>query len=198
MYVALLRGINVGTAKRVAMADLRAMVEEMGYKDVRTLLNSGNVVFSVAKAAPRDLAHRLEKALAARLGVSARVIVISAKDLAEVVAANPLGKAADNPSRLLTGILRDRADREKLAEIVKKDWGQERIALGPASAAVAAGAEGAAGAAGAAEATCAVYMWMPLGVIQSKLNAAVSKALGDGVTARNWATMLKLKEMTGE
>ena len=93
------------------------------------------------------------------------------------MAANPLGKVADNPSRLLVGILEDPADREKLEEIAKKDWGKERIALGAARS---------------------VYMWMPQGVIASKLNAAVSKALGDRVTSRNWATMLKLKEMTEE
>ena len=53
--VALLRGINVGRAKRVAMADLRALVEDLGYCDVRTLLNSGNVVFTAARAAPGTL-----------------------------------------------------------------------------------------------------------------------------------------------
>ena len=184
-YVALLRGINVGTANRVAMADLRVLVEDLGYSDVRTLLNSGNVVFSAAKAEPGKAALRIQKALEAKLGVSARVMVMSGKDLAQVVAANPLGKIGDNPSRLLVGILGDPADRERLAEIAMKDWGKERIALGAAT--------GGRGSGGAAR---AVYMWMPQGVIQSKLNAAVSKALGGGVTARNWSTMLKLKEMT--
>jgi uncharacterized protein (DUF1697 family) len=177
MNVALLRGINVGTGKRVAMAELRALVEELGYSEVRTLLNSGNVVFSTRKADPRETALRIERALEAKLGVSVRVTVISAKELADVVAGNPLGKVADNPSRLLVGILGDPADRVKLAGIAKQDWGEERIELGAARS---------------------VYMWMPQGVIKSKLNAAVSKALGDGVTSRNWATMLKLKEMTEE
>lgn len=184
-YVALLRGINVGTAKRVAMADLRALVEELGFSDVRTLLNSGNVVFSAAKTEPREAALRIQKALEEKPGVSARVTVISAEELAEVVAANPMGKIADNPSRLLVGILGNLADLEKLAEIARKDWGKERIALGAATRARGSG--------GAAR---AVYMWMPQGVIQSKLNAAVSKALGGGVTARNWSTMVKLKDMT--
>ncbi|MGA2640017.1 MAG: DUF1697 domain-containing protein [Spirochaetia bacterium] len=189
-YIALLRGINVGTAKRVAMAELRALVEELGYSEVRTLLNSGNVVFSAPRAEPRAAALRIQKAMETKLGVSARVTVISAEELAEVVAENPLGKIADNPSRLLAGILSDPADREKLEEIARKDWGKERIAL-----AAGAAATGGAAAKGAAR---AVYMWMPQGVIASKLNAAVSKALGDRVTSRNWATMLKLKEMTEE
>jgi uncharacterized protein (DUF1697 family) len=178
MYVALLRGINVGHAKRVAMGDLRQLVEGLGFGQVRTLLNSGNVVFSAPKAARGEATSRIETALETRMGISARVMVISAEELADVVASNPLVKVADNPSRLLVGILGDPADREKLADIVRKDWGKEKIALGAAAAR-------------------AVYMWTPEGVIESKLNAAVSKALKDGVTSRNWATILKLKEMTG-
>lgn len=195
VLVALLRGINVGSAKRVAMADLRALVEGLGYRDVRTLLNSGNVVFTaLGRFPPRDAGTRIEKALEAKLGVPARVTVISAEELAEVIAANPLEKVADNPSRLLVGILGDPTDREKLAEIAAGDWGKERIALGPAG--TGARTEGGAGRpGGSAGAARAVYMWMPKGVIESKLNAAVSKALKDGVTARNWATMLKLGEM---
>jgi uncharacterized protein (DUF1697 family) len=182
-FVAFLRGINVGTAKRVAMAELRAIVEELGYSGVSTLLNSGNVVFTAARVEPRQAGQRIQKALEDELGVSARVTVISAQELSEVVTVNPLGKIANDPSRLLVGILGDAADREKLGAICGKDWGKERIALG------------AAGTGGAAR---AVYMWMPQGVVASRLNAAVSKALGDRVTSRNWATMLKLREMTGE
>lgn len=65
-YVALLRGINVGRAKRVAMADLRALVEGLGFHSVRTLLNSGNVVFDGEVADCTDAAIRIEHALAAR------------------------------------------------------------------------------------------------------------------------------------
>jgi uncharacterized protein (DUF1697 family) len=93
-----------------------------------------------------------------------------------MVRANPLVKIADNSSRLLLAVIADPADRVKLADIARQDWGKERISLG---------------------ASRAVYMWMPRGVIESKLNTAVGKALGDGVTARNWATILKLLEMTG-
>ena len=82
-YVALLRGINVGTAKRVAMTEFRALVEKLGYSEVRTLLNSGNVVFSAAKAEPRKAALRIQAALEGKLGISARVTVISAEELRE-------------------------------------------------------------------------------------------------------------------
>jgi uncharacterized protein (DUF1697 family) len=67
-HVALLRGINVGKAKRVGMADLRALVEGLGYRDVRTLLNSGNVVFAVPKSARGEPAARIETAIARSSG----------------------------------------------------------------------------------------------------------------------------------
>ena len=186
-YVALLRGINVGTAKRVGMADLRLLVEGLGCSDVSTLLNSGNIVFSASQGEPGKIAVRIQKAMESKLAVSARVMVMSGDELAAVVAANPLLMAADNPSRLLVGILGDVSDRERLADIVRKNWGQERISLGAAPRGQGPDRGSAAR---------AVYMWMPDGVIKSKLNAAVSRVLGDGVTARNWSTMLKLREMT--
>ena len=66
MHVALLRGINVGSAKRIAMADLRALVEGLGFRDVRTLLNSGNIIFSAPKNRRDDAAARIEKAMSAK------------------------------------------------------------------------------------------------------------------------------------
>ncbi len=158
------------------MAELRALVEGLGFADVRTLLNSGNVVFVAPRARAAAAAARIQEAIKAEMGVTARVMVVSADELAEVVASNPLLEIADNPSRLMVAMLGEAADRAKLADVVRKDWANERIALGPGRS---------------------FYMWMPQGVIESRLNAAVSEALRDGVTARNWATVLKLHVMTG-
>jgi uncharacterized protein (DUF1697 family) len=180
-YVALLRGINIGSAKRVAMADLRALVEGMGYGEVHTLLNSGNVVFTGPKEPPAKVADRISEALDAKLGVAVRVMALTAAELAGIIDANPLLDVADDHSRLFVGVLAGAADTVRLADIVKADWGAERIALGAWPSAAA---------------SRAVYMWMPRGVIESRLNPAVAKALADRVTARNWATMLKLRAMT--
>src|SRR5262245_59517957 len=98
--IALLRGINVGKAKRVAMSDLRKLVEKRGYSDVRTLLNSGNVVLKSSSADTAKASKRIEQALFDGTGVSARVLVVSAEELAAAVKENPLLKVADNPSRL--------------------------------------------------------------------------------------------------
>jgi uncharacterized protein (DUF1697 family) len=168
--VALIRGINVGTAKRVAMADLRSAVEALGYRDARTLLNSGNVVFTRPGSVRGDAAGRIETALTDRLGVSARVTVLTADELATVVRENPLLKVADNPSRLLVAVPRDPADRKKVVPLTKQDWAPEALAVGKR----------------------VVYLWCPDGVLDSPVATAVNRTLGDGVTARNWATIQKL------
>ncbi len=97
MHVALIRGINVGKAKRVAMADLRALVQKLGYSEPRTLLNSGNVVFDAGREAAGKVAARLEEGMAATLKVPARVIVLTGADFATVVEENPLGAWPTTP-----------------------------------------------------------------------------------------------------
>ncbi len=174
--IALLRGINVGKAKRIAMADLRAVVEGLGFRDVSTLLNSGNVVFSSPGIAARDAASRIEKAVKAKLGISARVIVISAADLIEAIGANPLLEIAANPSRMLVAFLSTAEHRNRLTPLVERDWSPEAFALGQHVA----------------------YMWCPAGVIESALANEIGKILGDAVTTRNWATVLKLQGLAGE
>ena len=109
--VALLRGINVGRAKRVAMADLRAIVESLGYLNVRTVLNRGNVVFTVPAGRKGDAAVAIEQAIATGLGVQSRVIVITAADVCEIVTKHPLTSLVDKPSRLQVLVLADPARR---------------------------------------------------------------------------------------
>ena len=172
--VALLRGINVGRAKRVAMADLRALVEGLGYGDVRTLLNSGNVVFTVPGKAKGDPASRIEKAIEAQLGVSSRVTVLSADELDAIVDENPLLEIADNPSRLLIAVLNDKSDRTRLEPLLKEDWTPDVLALGRRAA----------------------YMWCAGGLLESRLADTIGRLLRDAVTTRNWATILKLHALT--
>jgi uncharacterized protein (DUF1697 family) len=174
--IALLRGINVGRAKRVAMADLRALVEKLGYGDVRTLLNSGNVVFSVPRAVRGDPASRIEKAVATRLGVSSRVTVMTAREIAAAVDDNPLRNLADNPSRLLVMVLPDARAGSRLKPLVRESWAPEALAIGKRVA----------------------YLWCAHGIIESRLMVAVGRLVGEGGTARNMATMTKLREMTRE
>lgn len=173
-HIALLRGINVGRAKRVAMADLRALVEGLGYGNVSTLLNSGNVVFTVpSKTAKTSPAKRIEQALDAQLNVASRVLVLSAAELAVIVAENPLEKVATDPSRLFVAVLFDAASLAKLTPLTKQDWGRDRLALG----------------------TRAAYLWCAEGMTESRLAKAANRILSDAATTRNWATILKLEAL---
>jgi uncharacterized protein (DUF1697 family) len=174
-HVALLRGINVGRAKRIAMADLRALVEGLGYTGVRTLLNSGNVVFT-ASADPGDAAARIEQALTAQIGVTARVTVLTAAEVGAIVAANPLVPIADDPARHLVAVLNTRADRQRLDSLLKEDWAPEVVAVGERVA----------------------YLWCCDGILESRLAKSLGHALRDGVTSRNWATILKLHALLQE
>lgn len=173
--IALFRGINVGKAKRVSMADLRKLFESLGYSDVSTLLNSGNVVFTTSADSPTKAAGRIETALTAKHGMSARVTVLTAKDLNTIVAENPLLDVADNPSRFLVSVVRDKRELQKLDALTRKQWGDEAFAVGARVA----------------------YLWCPHSILESPLADAVGRALGDGVTARNWATILKLHALVG-
>jgi uncharacterized protein (DUF1697 family) len=171
--VALLRGINVGPSKRVEMARLRALVSGLGYTEVSTLLNSGNVVFTSTRAAVQDAASRIEKALVQKLAVSCRVTVVSASDIDSSIAENPLLGMADNPSRLMVAFLKNPGDLARLAPFLKEDWGADALAVG----------------------TRAAYLWCAKGVLESRLATEVQRALGDGITMRNWATMLKVQAL---
>ena len=174
MFIGLIRGINVGRAKRVAMANLRALVEDLGYSDVRTLLNSGNIVFTAAGDAAVNAAvnsaTRIEEALSTQLGVSAKVFVITAEELATVVDDNPLSEFTSDPSRLLVAFLGNRKDRTQLETLMEADWMPEVLALGVSVA----------------------YLWCPDGVMASRLVKAVGRVLGENTTTRNWTTVMKL------
>jgi uncharacterized protein (DUF1697 family) len=175
-HVALIRGINVGRAKRIAMADLRALVEGLGYRDVRTLLNSGNIVFTTSNAGSGTAAARIEKALDAALGIRARVIVLTARELAIAVAGNPLLEVGGDPSRLMVAVPMNPTDRRRLQPLAERDWAPEVLAIGAR----------------------VVYLWCPDGILKSPLWEAVGRLLGDAVTTRNWATVTKLHALTGD
>jgi uncharacterized protein (DUF1697 family) len=173
MHVALLRGINVGKAKRVAMADLRALCEGLGYGNVRTLLNSGNIVFSAPRADARAAA-KIEKEIASRLGLDSRVLVITGEELDAIVAENPFAECETNPSRFLVTVLATSANRSRLEQLARQNWGAERLGIGSRAA----------------------YLWCANGITESAAVIALGKALGDAGTSRNWATMKKLQALT--
>jgi uncharacterized protein (DUF1697 family) len=173
-YVALLRGINVGKAKRVAMADLRAAIESLGYGDVRTLLNSGNAVFTSRRTLKKTAAEELRAVLVKQTGVSSRFTLRSAEELQAIVDANPLLEVATDHTRLFAAFVTDSGGMKLVQPVAAQSWKPEAVALGPAVA----------------------YVWCPNGLLESKASVALGKALGDGVTVRNWATVMKIFAMS--
>jgi uncharacterized protein (DUF1697 family) len=169
-YIALLRGVNVGRAKRIAMADLCKLVGSLGFSDVKSVLNSGNVVFTGPPAAPAAVAAAIEEMLVLRLGVAAPVIVLDNDELSAIVEENSLLPVATDHSRLLTFVLADASLRQVLDPLREQDWSPGALALGQRAA----------------------YVWCPDGVLDSSVAAAVGKQLGDQTTSRNWATLSKL------
>lgn len=165
-YIALIRGINLGRAKRVAMADLRAALGRLGFQRVRTLLNSGNVVFETSLSTKRAAAA-IELAMEKEIGVTASVLVITAEELGAAIQGNRLARIARNPSRLFVAFLWGPV--KELEALGKRDWGSEKLALGPGAA----------------------YLWCPTG-FDTPLVKAFHKTVGIGVTVRNWATAQKL------
>ena len=173
-YVALLRGVNVGRANRLSMDDFKAVLSRLGYDDPRTLLNSGNAVFSASPRPTTDLAAEIETALAEQCALSVRAVVISAEQLAEAIARNPLSHIADDPTRLLVAFFRDDADVARLDELTAQDWTPDVVAVVGRVA----------------------YLWLPAGVTSSALAAALARLFGTAVTSRNWATVLKLRGLS--
>ena len=170
-YVALIRGVNnIGRTSRVAMADLRALVEGLGFREVETVLNSGNVVFSAPKREHADVLARIERGLAAELGLTSPVTVLSRRDVTALVRKNPFSGIATDPSRLLVVVPRTRSDAARLRPRLKERWSPEGLALGDRAA----------------------YLRCANGVAKSPLWAAVERALGRSGTARNIATFTKV------
>ena len=178
-YVALLRGINVGGRNKVAMADLRQIAADLGYSDVSTYIQSGNLLFAADQEDAADLASVLERRIAERLGVRPAVVVISAVELARVIAANPF---ADEPNpRLVHAVFRI----------------DDHTESGLAAIAVAAEAARAGGSRDEAVVIGrTLFLHTPDGFgrsdLAAKLTASASLASG---TARNWATVTKLMAM---
>ena len=170
-HVALLRGINVGGRNKVAMADLRAVVESLGWSEVATYVQSGNVVFS----AETPEAGTLEAALEERLGVSPAVVVLSRKELERVVARNPWPDEKDG-KHLHVIFTAGKPDAEIVAAAVEKVGGDDE-------ARVVGGT---------------LYMHTPNGLGRSKLAVELGRKGPKDGTARNWNTVTQLLAMLSD
>jgi uncharacterized protein (DUF1697 family) len=169
----LLRGVNIGPRNRVPMAELRAALEEAGFEDVKTYLQSGNVLLS-SKAKSEQTARKVERLIQEKFGLEIAVVTRTSAQLARIVARNPLGDVATDPKRYQVSFLDGPLPAESKRKLEQARIESERF--------VVHGRE--------------IYAWHPAGVARSKLWAALAgRGLGVTATARNWTTVTKLLEL---
>lgn len=172
-YALLLRGVNVGTKNSLPMAQLRAMLDQIGCTSVRTYVQSGNAVFGTRLGAAA-LTKAIEKALERTMGRPIATTLRTRAQMEAIVGANPLAKVATNPARLCVTFLSSAPTRSELAPLHAQDWAPEVFQV--------AGKE--------------IYTWYPNGQARSPLAAALGKLpLRGTVTTRNWNTVTKLRAM---
>jgi uncharacterized protein (DUF1697 family) len=175
-FVALLRGVNIGKAKRVPMAEFKKLLAGLGHEDVVTLLNSGNAVFRSKSVAPARIASDIATAISRKLKVEVPVIVKSAKEFAAIVADNPFEVVTTDHSRFLVAFTQDAATLAELAPIESLIRPPERFAIGRHAA----------------------YLHCAEGILKSKAGEALLGKVGRWATTRNLATTLKLHVLAGK
>ena len=172
-YVAMLRGINLGSRNRIAMADLRRLVEELGGEDVHTYVQSGNVVFR-SRAARAELERALAQSIRSALGLDVTVLVRTAAQLAKIVAGNPFLASGADPGKLHAALLATRPALERVRRLREADFAPDELHVSGG----------------------VVYLHCPHGYGRSKLsNAFLEKQLAVTGTTRNWRTVTTLAEL---
>jgi uncharacterized protein (DUF1697 family) len=175
-YAALLRGINLGSHKRVAMADLRALVEDIGCADVRTYVQSGNVVFRSDRRAA-DLAGAIASAIDKKLGLDVTVVIRTERQLRDLVADNPFVRTKIRPNMLYVTFLAEKPDQSRVRQLLEVSFEPERFEV--------VGED--------------VYLFFPNGYGRVRLNnATLERQLGVAATTRNWRTVTALAELTAD
>jgi uncharacterized protein (DUF1697 family) len=171
---ALLRGINLRRHNRIAMADLRKLVDELGGEDVQTYVQSGNVVFR-SRAAASKLEEALTRRIRDALGLDVTVLVRTAAGLAKVVSGNPFLATGADPTMLHATFLATTPARGRVRRLNDADFAPDELRVSGRT----------------------VYVHCPAGYGRSKLsNAFLEKELDVRATTRNWRTVTALAELT--
>lgn len=173
--IALLRGVNVGGRNRLAMRDLTRFIEDLGGTDVRTYIQSGNAVFNLPKAKHKSFPASLEKRINTEAGIDSPVVFFDVDSFIRIVEDNPfLARKGIDERELHVALLRD-VPKKQAVDSLDPD-------RSPGDSFEVRGR--------------AVYLHLPNGVARSKLtNQYLDRALRVVSTARNWRTMLKLREL---
>jgi uncharacterized protein (DUF1697 family) len=174
-YIALLRGINVGGKNKIKMETLRRVFSaELGFANVKTYINSGNVVFETSKKDDKKLAEAIEKAIEKEFSLRIKVMVRSADEIAEIVANNPFEGQFENEKDVHVFFLDEEMPAEKRDLLLSNNGENERYAV--------RGRE--------------IYCHLRVGVLDSLMGKDyIGKKLKISATARNWRTVNKILEL---
>lgn len=174
-WVALVRGINVGSHKRVAMSDLRDLLELLGYEDVRTHLQSGNAVFHSSRGSAGRLEAQIASKLDTELGLGVKVLVRSSDDLVALVDSNPFIARRVDPKELQVAFLSKAPPATKLAVLDLDACAPDEFEVGRR----------------------ALYLRLPNGFQGARL-PDLEKVLGVDATVRSWNTVTRLRDLATE
>jgi len=176
-YICLLRGINVGGNRIIKMADLRELLKEEGFEQVKTYIQSGNIVFQSPVADPNALADRVAGAIQRQFGFDVPTVVISPDSLEAVVRQNPFLEPDVDIKALHVTFLQNQPDEAQVKSLATLDFAPDKMVVSSNH----------------------VYLFCPGPYHKTKLsNAFFEKELGTSATTRNWKTVLKLQELVQE
>jgi uncharacterized protein (DUF1697 family) len=178
VYVALLRGINLGGHKKIKMDELRASLSAMGFAEVKTYIQSGNVVFKAAKISDKALSSKIEATILSKFGHSISVIIRTAEEIEQVIANNPFLEQPDiDPTKLHVMFLREPPAQSALKQL-------ETFVLKPDQFR-SQGKE--------------LYFCLPNGIAESAvMKKPIDRTLGVPTTMRNWRTVNTIQQMCAE
>ena len=172
--IALLRGINVGGRNLLRMQELKSLLESLGCSDIKTYIQSGNVVFNHANSDNTSLSAAISSSIETEYGFLPNVLLLSASELQRAVTENPFADATFEPKTLHLWFLSDNPMNVDLASIEALKAESESFA----------------------QMERRFYLHAPEGIGRSKLAAGVEKLLGVPATARNWRTVTKILDLT--
>jgi len=175
-YISILRGINVSGQKKIKMLDLKCLYENLGFQDVQTYIQSGNVIFKSPKIGKAILKNEIETKISKQYGFSVPVQVLELQELIEVFASNPfVNKRNEDISKLHVTFLEEVPEAELRSEIMNIQSASDEFIINGK----------------------VVYVFCPNGYGRTKLNNTFfEKKLKTSATTRNWKTISKLVELS--
>ena len=175
-YIALFRAINVGGRNKLPMKELVVLLQKLGCGDVRTYIQSGNVVLTSAEKSPERLSVEISRKVKARFGFDPTMKILDARELETAISKNPFPEAAETPEYLHAGFLLRKPVKPDLQKLESLKQNGERFQLKDKI----------------------FYLHAPKGIGRSKLAASSEKLLGVPMTDRNWRTVCKIRDMARE